>query len=50
MDRAKRFATENGLSFMETSAKEDENVESAFEKLISQIYEHHIVNLDTGLL
>jgi len=44
MDRAKRFATENGLSFMETSAKEDENVESAFEKLITQIYEHQMTN------
>jgi len=47
MDRAKRFAAENGLSFMETSAKEDENVESAFEKLITQIYEHlEVIDID----
>lgn len=26
-DRAKKFASDNGLLFMETSAKEDENVE-----------------------
>eukprot|EP01126_Amoeba_proteus_P017304 TRINITY_DN1827_c0_g1_i19.p1 TRINITY_DN1827_c0_g1~~TRINITY_DN1827_c0_g1_i19.p1 ORF type:complete len:127 (-),score=21.21 TRINITY_DN1827_c0_g1_i19:76-456(-) len=36
-ERAKAFSNENNLSFIETSAKDNENVESAFEKLITQI-------------
>uniref|UniRef100_A0A6B2LHN5 Uncharacterized protein n=1 Tax=Arcella intermedia TaxID=1963864 RepID=A0A6B2LHN5_9EUKA len=38
-DKAEQFCKENGLAFVETSAKDNENVEFAFEKLLSQIYE-----------
>jgi len=43
-ERADIFMKENTLSsFMETSAKDNENVEFAFEKLITQIYEERTV-------
>lgn len=42
-ERAKSFANENGLSFIETSAKDNENVQSAFEKLISQIADQQVL-------
>lgn len=42
-ERAKSFANENGLSFIETSAKDNENVQSAFEKLISQIADQQVI-------
>jgi len=43
-ERAELFVKENGLTtFVETSAKDNENVEFAFEKLISQIYEERTV-------
>jgi len=39
-ERAELFCKENGLAdFLETSAKDNENVEIAFERLISLIYE-----------
>lgn len=46
-ERAKSFANENGLSFIETSAKDNENVQSAFEKLISQIADQQILTQGT---
>jgi len=43
-ERAELFVKENGLTtFVETSAKDNENVEFAFEKLITQIYEERTV-------
>eukprot|EP01123_Difflugia_compressa_P001093 TRINITY_DN1124_c0_g1_i2.p1 TRINITY_DN1124_c0_g1~~TRINITY_DN1124_c0_g1_i2.p1 ORF type:complete len:239 (+),score=45.00 TRINITY_DN1124_c0_g1_i2:99-719(+) len=47
-ERAEIFYKENGLAaFVETSAKDNENVEFAFEKLISQIYEERTVRPPT---
>lgn len=43
-EKAEQFCKENGLSFVETSAKDNENVEFAFEKLITQIYEERTAN------
>ncbi|KAH8090376.1 ras family-domain-containing protein [Filobasidium floriforme] len=40
-DEAKAFATENNLSFIETSALDASNVEAAFQNILSDIY--HIV-------
>ncbi|AAW43502.2 GTP-binding protein ypt3 [Cryptococcus gattii Ru294] len=37
-DEAKQFATENGLSFIETSALDASNVESAFQNILTDIY------------
>ncbi|KAI0736826.1 GTPase [Fomitopsis betulina] len=37
-DEAKTFATENNLSFMETSALDASNVESAFQTILTDIY------------
>jgi len=37
-DEAKAFATENGLSFIETSALDASNVESAFQNILTEIY------------
>ncbi|GBE82755.1 GTPase [Sparassis latifolia] len=37
-DEAKAFATENGLSFIETSALDASNVESAFQTILTEIY------------
>jgi len=37
-DEAKAFATENGLSFIETSALDASNVESAFQTILTDIY------------
>lgn len=44
-ERGEAFARENGLIFMETSAKTDDNVEKAFTNTASQIYE----NIKTGV-
>jgi len=41
-DEAKTFSTENGLSFIETSALDASNVESAFQTILTDIY--HIVS------
>ncbi|KJA16369.1 hypothetical protein HYPSUDRAFT_47390 [Hypholoma sublateritium FD-334 SS-4] len=41
-NEAKAFATENGLSFIETSALDASNVESAFQTILTDIY--HIVS------
>ncbi|KAK2460655.1 hypothetical protein APHAL10511_007125 [Amanita phalloides] len=41
-DEAKAFATENGLSFIETSALDASNVESAFLNILTDIF--HIVS------
>jgi len=38
-ERAEAFAREHGLAFVETSAKDNENVALAFEKLVAMIYE-----------
>jgi len=47
-ERAEQFVKENALTtFVETSAKDNENVELAFEKLISQIYEERTVRPTT---
>ncbi|TFY82679.1 hypothetical protein EWM64_g1333 [Hericium alpestre] len=37
-EEAKAFATENGLSFIETSALDASNVESAFQTILTDIY------------
>jgi len=37
-EEAKAFATENGLSFIETSALDASNVESAFQNILTDIY------------
>ncbi|BGO89036.1 Rab GTPase ypt31 [Rhodotorula toruloides] len=37
-DEAKLFAQENGLSFIETSALDASNVESAFQTILTEIY------------
>jgi len=37
-DEAKAFATENGLSFIETSALDASNVEGAFQTILTDIY------------
>lgn len=38
-ERAEVFARDHGLAFVETSAKDNENVALAFEKLVAAIYE-----------
>ncbi|KAG0254737.1 Ras- protein Rab-11A [Mortierella polycephala] len=37
-DEAKQFATENGLSFIETSALDASNVELSFQRILTEIY------------
>jgi len=37
-EEAKAFASENGLSFIETSALDASNVESAFQNILTEIY------------
>lgn len=37
-ERARAFCEENGLNLVETSAKDNTNVEFAFQKLITDIY------------
>ncbi|KAJ3029415.1 Ras- protein Rab-11B [Rhizophlyctis rosea] len=37
-EEAKQFASENGLSFIETSALDSSNVELAFQKILTEIY------------
>ena len=37
-EEAKQFATENGLSFIETSALDASNVELAFQNILTDIY------------
>lgn len=44
-ERGEAFARENGLIFMETSAKTDDNVETAFTNTAKQVYE----NIKTGV-
>lgn len=39
-DEAKAFAEENGLMFIEASAKTGENVEEAFLETATKIYKH----------
>ena len=41
-DRATSFCEEHGLNLVETSAKDNSNVEFAFQKLITEIY-HEII-------
>mmetsp|Transcript_25240 Transcript_25240/g.43120 ORF Transcript_25240/g.43120 Transcript_25240/m.43120 type:complete len:103 (+) Transcript_25240:374-682(+) len=50
-DEAKKFSDENGLIFMETSAKTGENVEEAFLKTAGMIFQRvqeGSVDLSTG--
>ncbi|KAL1919875.1 uncharacterized protein VTP21DRAFT_1807 [Calcarisporiella thermophila] len=37
-EEAKQFATDNGLSFIETSALDSSNVELAFQRILTEIY------------
>ncbi|KAI1295001.1 Ras- protein Rab-11A [Mortierella claussenii] len=37
-EEAKQFATENGLSFIETSALDSSNVELSFQRILTEIY------------
>ncbi|KAG0956792.1 hypothetical protein G6F58_000427 [Rhizopus delemar] len=41
-DEAKQFASENGLSFIETSALDATNVELSFQRILTEI--HRIVS------
>lgn len=41
-ERARQFCEENDLSLVETSAKDNSNVEYAFQKLVSEIYQESI--------
>lgn len=41
-EKAKAFAEGNGLSLVETSAKDNSNVEFAFQKLIVEIYQETV--------
>jgi GTPase SAR1 family protein len=41
-ERATNFCEEHGLNLVETSAKDNSNVEFAFQKLITEIY-HEII-------
>eukprot|EP01122_Echinamoeba_exundans_P004543 TRINITY_DN1460_c0_g1_i2.p2 TRINITY_DN1460_c0_g1~~TRINITY_DN1460_c0_g1_i2.p2 ORF type:complete len:131 (+),score=43.10 TRINITY_DN1460_c0_g1_i2:639-1031(+) len=43
-EKAKAFCEENSLSLVETSAKENSNVEYAFQKLITEIYKETVKN------
>lgn len=45
-EEASRFAQENGLIYMETSAKTGENVEKSFIETASKIYQ----NIENGVL
>lgn len=51
-EKAKAFCEENGLSLVETSAKENSNVEYAFQKLITEIYhetvKNHVLDSENG--
>jgi hypothetical protein len=46
-DAAKEFAEKNSLSFIETSALDSTNVESAFHTILTEIY-HRTVRPPTG--
>ncbi|KAF8311568.1 GTPase [Clavulina sp. PMI_390] len=52
-EEAKAFASENGLSFIETSAMDASNVEGAFQSILTDIYRivsnKTIENNDTGI-
>jgi Ras-related protein Rab-11A len=43
-DEAKTFSTEQGLSFIETSALDASNVESAFQNILTGEFRHLISN------
>jgi len=43
-EQAAAFAEKNGLSFIETSARDSTNVELAFQKILTEIY--HIVSVN----
>lgn len=45
---ADRFARENGLSFLETSALEKTNVDKAFEWLAKSVYDLVVASVDTA--
>ncbi|CBH13466.1 Rab11A GTPase [Trypanosoma brucei gambiense DAL972] len=45
---ADRFARENGLSFLETSALEKTNVDKAFEWLAKSVYDHVVAPVDSA--
>eukprot|EP01129_Flabellula_baltica_P015590 TRINITY_DN799_c0_g3_i2.p2 TRINITY_DN799_c0_g3~~TRINITY_DN799_c0_g3_i2.p2 ORF type:complete len:228 (-),score=68.95 TRINITY_DN799_c0_g3_i2:2795-3478(-) len=46
-ERAELYCRENGLNFMETSAKDNTNVDLAFETLVRQIYEQNQYERDS---
>ena len=39
-DEAKSFAKAKGIAFIETSAKDSNNVETAFQNILTQIYQN----------
>ncbi|THV00544.1 Rab11 in complex with Rab11-family interacting protein 2 [Dendrothele bispora CBS 962.96] len=43
-EEAKAFADQNGFSFMETSAKDAQNVRTAFESILTEIYHREIAS------
>lgn len=45
-ERARQFCEENSLSLVETSAKDNSNVEYAFQKLVTEIYQESIKKND----
>jgi len=46
-DKAREFCVKNGLSLVETSAKDNLNVTSALQKLITEVYHVKQVNFPT---
>ena len=40
IDEAKSFAKAKGIAFIETSAKDSDNVEKAFQNILTQIYQN----------
>lgn len=47
-EKAETFCKENGISFIETSARDNSNVEEAFESLLTMIFESKPVLDDDG--
>lgn len=45
-ERARQFCEDNSLSLVETSAKDNSNVEYAFQKLVTEIYQESIKKND----
>eukprot|EP01126_Amoeba_proteus_P031779 TRINITY_DN310_c0_g1_i1.p1 TRINITY_DN310_c0_g1~~TRINITY_DN310_c0_g1_i1.p1 ORF type:complete len:132 (-),score=23.25 TRINITY_DN310_c0_g1_i1:152-547(-) len=47
-EEGKEFALKNKLHFVETSAKDNSNVQEAFERLIKEICKQHVLSRDFG--